>query len=443
MSRADIALKYFRENEDFMKHTVEANIEKYRKGKTSVTVLDKEGKPMKGVTVRFKQTSHAFKYGANIFMLDEFENAEKNALYRERFKEICNIATVPFYWSDLEPTRGKPRFSKDSERVYRRPPIDLCVEYCKESGVEPKCHCLNYDNFLPTWLKNASVSEHKLALDKRFRELAERYADVIPSWEVTNETLNADVHPESKFFKEDDFVEWSFRTAERYFPKNRLIINDYDVFERAYKGNRSAYYMQIERLPLRGVHHLDSIGIQFHSFFPQEQEAEIAKTRYNPVYLYRVFDKYAELGKRLQITEMTIPAFSSSEEDEYVQAEIVKNVYSVFFSHPAMEAIIYWNLVDGYAAFAPQGDMSAGENKYHGGFMRFDMSTKKVYDTVRDLFGRQWRTDVTVTTDECGVATFRGFYGDYDVTVSRGTDEMKTTLQTSDDRHNVTSITLS
>ncbi|MBQ7377508.1 MAG: hypothetical protein IJW71_04210 [Clostridia bacterium] len=31
---------------------------------------------------------------------------------------------------------------------------------------------------------------------------------------------------------------------------------------------------------------------------------------------------------------------------------------------PIKEERGYWNLVDGYAAFAPQGDMTAGENNY-------------------------------------------------------------------------------
>ena len=79
-----------------------------------------------------------------------------------------------------------------------------------------------------------------------------------------------------------------------------------------------------------------------------------------------------------------------------------------------MEAVIYWNLVDGYAAFAPQGDMTAGENKYHGGFMRFDMSEKPAFRVIRDLFAKEWRTDTEIATGADGTASFRGFYGEYE-----------------------------
>ena len=113
-----------------------AGIENARKGFATVRVVDADGKPVPGAKISVRQKTHDFGYGANIFMLDEFECEEKNRIYREKFAELFNLATVPFYWSDLEPEEGKPRFAKDSPKIYRRPAPDLCVEYCKEKGIE-------------------------------------------------------------------------------------------------------------------------------------------------------------------------------------------------------------------------------------------------------------------------------------------------------------------
>lgn len=414
MSRADSALRYFMDNRNYTEDRIKDGIARYRKGDGKIRLLDKNGMPIAGAKVHLSLLSHAFRHGANIFMLEELETPEKNQLYREKFAQVFNLATIPFYWSDLEPEQGHPRFEVDSPRIYRRPAPDLCLAYCAERGIEPKCHCLNYDQFLPSWLAGASVETHKAALTKRFAELAERYADVIPSWEVTNETFDPhfDKPQSSAFYHENDFVEWSFATAERYFSKNHLIINDYALFGDFYRGNRSAYYMQIERLLAQGAH-VDAIGMQYHSFFPREREADMAKIRYNPVHLYQVLDTYAQLDKKIQITEMTLSAYNDAEEDEQVQAELLRWVYSVFFSHGAMEAIIYWNLVDGYAAWAPQGDMTSGENKYYGGLLRFDMSEKPAFRVLFDLFHREWHTDLTVETDKDGYAHFNGFFGTY------------------------------
>lgn len=436
MSRRDDVLKYFEQDHYFMNVTVKNEIEKNRKGNAKVKVVDQEGNVISGAKLIFKQKNHEFKHGANIFMLDEFEKEEKNIQYRELFKEVFNLATIPFYWSDFEPEQGKPRFAVDSPKVYRRPASDLCVNYCLENGLEPKCHCLNYDNWIPEWLKDADVETHKRMLAKRMKELSEHYADIIPSWEVTNETFNPYEMYQTKFYKEDDFVEWSFREADRYFPNNRLVINDYVIFERHYRENRSPYYMQIERLLRNGISHLDSIGMQYHSFGRQEDEAKLAKTRYNPSYIYEVLDTYAKLGKKLQITEITIPAFSNEEEDEAIQAELIKNIYTMFFGHKAMEAVIYWNLVDGYAAFAPQGDMAAGENRYYGGLVRFDFTHKPALKVLKDLFSKEWHTETESETNDYGVAGFRGFYGEYEVEISVGGKTYTKSLYLSKEKNN-------
>lgn len=428
MNRMETALRYLEEQRESTELRIRSGIEQNRMGEATIVFQSDVPLP-EDITVEVEQTSHEFRFGANLFMLDECETAEKNEIYRQKYPELFNLATLPFYWKDLEPVQGQPRYAKDSPRVYRRPAPDLCLEYCREKGIEPKGHCLNYDFFKPTWLANATVAEHKLALEKHFAELAERYADQIPAWEVTNETFNLtfarsmlDRQGYSQFYREKDFNEWSFRTADKYFPNNWLIINDHLDFgcmrspHGEFFGQRSPYYMEIERMQQFGVHHLDSIGFQYHCFFKPEEEAEISETRYNPRHLFDVLDTYAKLGKKIQITEMTLSAFSGAEEDEDVQGELGRMIYSIFFSHPAMEAIIYWNVVDGYAVGAVPGDMTRGENRFHGGLCRFDFSEKPIYKVLRKLIHEEWHTSKTVKAMN-GTARFRGFYGDYRLVV--------------------------
>ncbi|MDD4689624.1 MAG: endo-1,4-beta-xylanase [Eubacteriales bacterium] len=440
--RRSIALEHFDKHKNFMDTVVESNIERYRKGYATLNITDKNGTPITGATIKATQKNHEFKYGANIFMLDELETEKKNQIYKDSFKEIFNIATIPFYWNDLEPEQGKPRYEKDSPKIYRRPATDLCVDFCIENNIEPKCHCLNYDNCVPKWLKEADVAYHKKMLEKRFRELSQRYADVIPSWEVTNETFNAYDQEQSKFYREDDFVEWSFRMADRYFPCNHLIINDYSAFAHAYRENRSEYYMQIERLFTNGISHLDSIGMQFHSFFDQSEESQRGEKLYNPLYLYEVLDMYGRFNKKIQMTEITIPAYSDSQDDEDVQAELIEKLYTVFFSHPNMEAIIYWNLVDGYAAQAEPGDMTTGENKFYGGLMNFDLSKKKAYYVIKDLFSKKWHTESECKSDKNGEATFRGFYGEYDLEIESNGQVITKKFKLLEKKHNTLNIVI-
>ncbi len=421
MSERSHVLTYFEKYKDYTDERIKDGIENYRKGHARITVKDRDGNPIRNAKIIIKQKSHDFKYGANLFMLEELETAEKNELYKRYFSDVFNMATVPFYWKDLEPVQGKPRFSKDSERIYRRPPIDLCIDFCEEHNIEPRAHCLNYDLWNPEWILGASTEHFKEQLEKRMQILSQKYADRIPCWEVTNETIFPRVGDEkaSSFYRDDENVEWSFRTAEKYFPRNELSINDAhcNIWENAFNYNRSAYYMQIERALQKGAR-IDSIGMQFHMFYKKENELEATRYFYDPKHLYTVMDFYSRFQKPLQITEVTIPAYSNSEEDERIQAEIIEKLYSIWFSHPNMEQIIYWNLVDGYAAFAPLGDMTSGENYFYGGLLRFDMTPKPAYYTIKNLFEKVWHTEAEIMSDDGGYAEFKGFYGTYDVIVN-------------------------
>ena len=97
MNRRNTALRYFDENRDFMESYVNAQIEQNRKGTVKVSVKDKDGKPVSGSKIKIKQKNHEFRYGANIFMLDELETDEKNKIYRDEFAKTFNLATIPFY----------------------------------------------------------------------------------------------------------------------------------------------------------------------------------------------------------------------------------------------------------------------------------------------------------------------------------------------------------
>lgn len=419
MSRKDDIFINFEKYKEETQDRVNSGIEQNRKGYAEITLKDKNVKALSAQKIKIRQKRHEFLHGANIFMLDELETSEKNHTYKECFKDAFNEATVPIYWSDLEPVEGAPRFDKNSPKIYRRPALDLCLEYCEKHGITPKAHCLTYFNFQPDWVDATDISDMKRKLEKRYAELAERYSDKINGWEVINE-LFCTQNPWNKnpFFRSDEVLDWNFKLAEKYFPCNELIINEasqvWQTHHFAY--SRSGYYLMIKEAIQKGLR-IDSVGMQFHMFADRGGEKARVHDMYNPKWLFEVMDAYEKLGRPLQVTEITIPAYSDSAEDEQIQADLIENLYSIWFSHKAMEAIIYWNLTDGYAAFAPQGDMTKGENWFRGGLLRFDMSRKPAYEIIKHLFTERWITNTEAETDGNGTAKFKGFYGDYEISI--------------------------
>lgn len=439
MSRIETVMAPFETARDWTDERIAQGIEKYRKADAKVTVVDREGRPVSGVNVRYQLKKHAFWHGANCFMLDELETPEKNEKYKELFAKVFNQATLPFYWNDLEPQQGKPRFAKDSEKIYRRPAPDLCLEYCDEKNITPKLHCLNYDQWSPMWLPMHDVDEVRKQLERRIDEIAQRYGDKIHCMEVINETLcgfkDFDYRHSTDHFWQDDLISWSFDVARKYLPHNELVINEATKFAwDTQRGERSWYALSIADAICRGAD-IDAIGMQYHMFHRLEDEAEKTLPYYAPERLFKTMDFYATcFHKPLQVTEVTIPAYSNSAEDEELQARVIERLYSIWFSHPAMEAITYWNLVDGYAAFAPQGDMSNGENYYYGGLVRFDFTLKPAYHMLEELFSHRWHTQGSAVTDGEGDVNIRGFKGEYDVVLEKNGQETKCALTLNGDK---------
>ena len=402
-----------------VREKIQANIRANRCGDFEIAILNGRGEPLACTEVEIRQIAHSFKFGANCFMVDELETEEKNKKYQESFAKVFNIATFPFYWNSLEPERGKPRFDKDSPRLYRRPAIDKLIDFCKENGIEPKGHCLNYEPFVPDWAKELEFCEYRAALELRMKTIAERYADVIPDFEVMNEILQ-NKSWETELRKD---VQWSFATARKYFKHNKLIINEGNsVWDQHMKGI-SPYYDLIEENLKNGVP-IDGIGVQAHVMWSSKEGLD-------PYNLWSFFDKYANLGLPLSITEVTIPSAYGANYDEDLQAELLKCLYSLWFGVKGMEAIIYWNLIDGYAHGAPLGDMSAGENVHRGGLLRFDGSEKKAFKALDSLVNHEWKTNLVGKTDSRGRIAFSGFFGDYEICFKEGDQTVKRTVSLS------------
>ena len=420
-------LDLFEEQKDIVDQKVSEGIEKYRKGDGKIKIVDQNGAVISGTTVKLNQKSHEFRFGANLFMLDELETEEKNEKYKKYFSDVFNMATLPFYWDSLEPERGNPRYAKDSKKIYRRPAIDLCIEFCEKHGIEPREHALAYESFFPKWLYDASVDEIKRELERRYSEISDRYAKKIPTIEVTNEMDW--LKGKTNFYNEPNYVEWCFNLAKQYFPENTLAINECTGLawmDRCRTTDK--YYAYTEAAILKGAR-VDAIGMQYHLFNRRENEYKATRATLDPSNLYKHMDLYSNFQKPLQITEVTVPAYSWEPEDEEIQADIIEKLYSVWFSHPNVEQIVYWNLVDGYAHFwdpdpakiaASQGDMTLGENYYYGGLLRFDLSPKPAYLKIKELLFERWHTETEIKTDKNGQADFRGFYGNYDVEISIG-----------------------
>lgn len=426
-----LILDSFYKNADQLESRNAEGIEKYRKGNFT---LKFSATPGQKVSVR--QKKHAFYFGTTAFMLGSFEKPEKELQYKEAFSRLFNQAVVPFYWSDFEPQEGHLRMRTDSEFIYRRPAPDTCLEFCREYGIEPKGHCLTWSWFVPKWLAPYSPEQRKEILERRFQEIAREYADKIPSFDIVNESASNYLPGVKNLF--ENFDEYGMLLGKKHFPNNRKILNETnEAIWRDYstEGKYMAFNMQLQDFIRRGIP-FDEIGLQYHIFTSTEEleRPDIRNIYLNVPSMLEILDIYDRYGYPMHISEITIPGSGQSAENEEIQAYLVEQLYKTWFATRNMKSIVWWNLADGYAAYAPLGS-NEGENRCGGGLLRFDMSKKPAYDVLDNLINREWNTSFDSEIGANGELTFRGFFGDYEIslngktyTVHLTTDQQTITL---------------
>lgn len=408
-------------------------IEAYRKGTFTLRFAGEGAR-----RVKVRQTRHDFLFGTTAFMLGSFEKAEKEEEYKRLFVRLFNQAVVPFYWSDLEPEEGNLRFRSDSKPIYRRPAPDTVLAFCKENRLEPKGHCLVWNHSVPDWFEKYSAEERRRILERRFREISAEYADRIPSFDIVNESATNYRYGKESLF--EDYDEIGLRLGGHYFPHNRKILNEtntaiWDNYRT--QGKYMAFRMQLREFLSKKLP-IDEIGLQYHIFARTE---EMAGDRWRDGFLNmknmtEILDLYDEFGLPMHMSEITVPGSGRSAENEAVQAEIVETLYRTWFATRHMKSIVWWNLADGYAAYAPIGS-DEGENRYGGGLVRFDMTKKPAYEVLDRLINHEWHTEFEEKTD-AETLTFRGFYGEYEILVEDAHGTRVDTISLSEDKSTVT-----
>jgi GH35 family endo-1,4-beta-xylanase len=378
----------------------DARIEKHRKGHAVLKIFGPDGKPLQAsLTAKITQTRHKFLFGCNIFKLHRCRTAEDNAAYEKHFAALLNFATLPFYWWNYERRQGKPDDARTEE----------LVRWCKAHNITTKGHPLAWNWGEQRWLPEEPEAAMRAQL-KRIERCVRLFKNDINIWDVVNEATHYDrSHAKQNAPKLTEairrmgvgaYVREAFRAARKANPKATLLINDYRT-DPAYAEKVITQLVDDRGKPL-----YDVIGIQSHMHggcWPVERTWEVCQS-------------FAKFGKPLHFTETTVVSGPRSDkgwrttpEGEARQAEKVPEFYRVLFSHPAVEAITWWDFTD-------QGAWQRAP----AGFLRTDMTPKPAYERLQRLIKNKWWTQTKATLEAGGKTHFRGFFGQYKVTARSG-----------------------
>jgi len=400
----------------------EARIEKHRKGDAVLKLAGPNGKPLRnGLAVKIEQKKHKFLFGCNIFKLGRCSTPEDNTAYEKHFAALLNFATLPFYWWNYERRQGQP----EDERT------DQIVRWCKNHNITTKGHPLAWNYVDPRWLPDDPDKAMQLQI-KRIGRCIQRFKNDIDIWDVVNEATHYDrdqIKKAAPILTEairkmgvGAYVREAFKAARQANPKATLIINDYRT-DPAFGEKVISQLTDEARQPL-----YDVIGIQshMHGKYWGAQRA------------WEVCEQFAKFGKPLHFTETTVVSgpktqqgWLTTPEREKRQAEQVAEFYRVLFSHPAVEAITWWDFTDQNAwQQAPAG------------LVRADMTPKPAYEELERLIKGKWWTQAETTTNAEGTARFRGFLGEYEVSMQVDGKKLTGTFRLDKTATNMTDVQL-
>ena len=381
--------------------SIDQRIAKHRTAEVTLTVRGPNGEPLADREVVVRMVRHKFRFGCNIFALRPDSQDPLDTAYGERFADLLNFATLPFYWRSYEKTQGDTRAEQ----------ITAMARWCKAHGIGTKGHPLVW-TLEPAWVGQLDPARGETLLFGRIGREIRGFKGQIDAWDVLNEAVvgieqarRRDARVLLRLYERDGrlaVIQRAFAEARKANPTATLILNDFRTDEAYEKVVADALAADVP---------IDVIGIQSHMHGGYWGAAKA----------WEVCERFARFGKPLHFTELTILSgqavgkidwerndhnrWTTSPELERQQAQHAAEFYRVLFSHPAVGAITWWDFSDRRSWMgAPAG------------LVRADMTPKPAYDALRKLIRKDWWTGpLTLRTDADGRVRFRGYLGGYQV----------------------------
>ena len=263
-------------------------------------------------------------------------------LAKDHEKFLGNIVdySIPayfdLYWNQITPENsGKWGSVEPQQGTMNLTALSNAYNYAKSKGYKFKYHTLVWGSQEPTWLGALSQDDQKAAMDNFMKTIAANYPD-IDYIDVVNEPLHTPSNIREALGGNGstgwDWVVWSFQKARDYFPKSKLLINEYGIISDV---NEARSYIGIINI-LKDRNLIDGIGIQCHEFNLNDVPVSTMKT---------VLDTLGATGLPIYVSELDISGDPAGDEDS--QYQIYQQKFPVLWEHESVAGITLWGYITG------------------------------------------------------------------------------------------------
>ena len=316
-----------READAKWRKAAQERIEKYRKGDLTVVVKDKNGSVIPNAQVSVDMQNHEFGFG-NITNRVAFSNPGPDGIqYRKIIKENFNQTTFENAWKHDMYEQYK------SENATAQ--IFQVMDSLDSYGIKLRGHALVWPSVKYTKTAAPLIDkpeELRKMLRQSVLERATAAKGRVIDWDVMNEPFIN--HQFMDILGKEEVLEW-FKLARQAEPKADLYINETRfLIDKGVNGSvQDNLYNWVKYLQDNKVE-INGLGFQGHF-------GETGLT--SPDKLLEILDRFAALGVKIKITELDI-----NTQDNELQADYLRDFYTVIFSHPSTKAIISWGFWEKY-----------------------------------------------------------------------------------------------
>jgi endo-1,4-beta-xylanase len=385
-------------------------IKQHRTTRTTVTIFQEDKTPLANQEVIVAQKNHKFLFGTApgsrfISFVNgslEGEAKEQAERFTEKILDLCNAVTLPFYWGRFEATQGQPATQQLLKAA--RWWVD---HHCRVKG-----HPLCWHSVCADWLLTMSNQEILQTQVARIKREVADFKGIIDMWDVINEVVIMPIFEKydngitriCKDLGRIEMVRTVFEAARSENPAAILLLNDFDM--------SAAYPILIEGCLEAGIK-IDVIGIQSHmhqGYWGVEKTLKILEqfTQFQlPIHFTEtnLVSGHLMPPEIVDLNDYQVEEWPTTHKGEERQAQEAVLHYKTLFAHPAVEAITWWDFIDG------------GWLKSPAGFIRQDASPKLAYEALFKLIkGAWWLAPTSMTTDQDGKIRLTGFLGEYELT---------------------------
>ena len=393
----------------------ENRIENIRKADLIVNVIDHLGNPVENANVELEMLQHHFGFGSALVTCRFPGNNCYDETYVNKvldldgrghgFNECVNENSLK--WDGWEQEwLGTPDETVEAFR------------WLTDNGIRMRGHNLIWpgSEWLPDDINDNlnDINYLRNRIDDRLDEMVTHpeLKNYVRDWDVLNEiTTNRTLETA---FNNDPSLENGRKLYNEIFTKVReldpdleLYINDYMAISSGAENLVTLYKSFLDELKEDDVP-FDGIGFQCH----------IGSVPNGIPGVEQIFNEfYQRYGKRMKVTEYDI----DGQVDELTQADYMRDILTLTFSHPGMDAFVMWGFWDG------------NHWKDNAPMFYEDWSIKPSGEVFIEKVFQDWWSDEISNSDNEGLSTIRAFKGKHLITVTKDGNSVSTEIELTSD----------